>query len=453
MTIAFAELAAIRLGYGFSPHGVGAANAADLVDSVRLSEAPDGLSSTDFFRQNFLRLQSLNKLRRAGDKTAEQARRELRRSLGAMRWHDLLSRVARGVGARDGFGERLAQFWADHFSIRADDNAQQPLVSAYLDEAIRPHLSGTFADMLIAVVSHPMMLLYLNQNRSVGPNSMRGRRLKRGLNENLAREILELHTVGVAGSYTQRDVRQLAELLTGMAFTYRRGAFFDRSIAEPGAETILGREYGDERRSRLAPVHAFLRDIAVHPDTAAHLARKLAVHFVADDPPADLVAELAAVWRESEGNLRDVYHVLAAHPALATRFRAKLRQPLDYMITGLRALGIRGEDLLAVEPRLVNPLLLIPLSRMGQPWGRPNGPDGWPETAEAWISPNLLAARIEWAQKAPQLLKLPVSEPKSFLKQALGNTASADLLWAAPRAESKSDAMTIVLASGDFNRR
>jgi hypothetical protein len=226
--------------------------------------------------------------------------------------------IARAVYTHDGFRERLALFWADHFTVRATAAILRHLVSPYIEEAIRPHVARRFADMLVAVVGSPMMIVYLDQNRSMGPNSRSALRRDGGLNENLAREVLELHTLGVGGAYTQDDVRQFAELLTGVTANAQRGGFFQENRAEPGSETVLGVTYGGDEDS-LDHVNAALRDIAMHPDTARHLAQKLAVHFIGPYPENALVVAMAARYLATDGTLFAMYEVLLADEAACCR--------------------------------------------------------------------------------------------------------------------------------------
>ncbi len=193
----------------------------------------------------------------------------------------------RAIASRTGFRERLVAFWTDHFTVAANGPVLSALVPDLVENAIRPHVGGRFGDMLEAVTLHPAMLIYLNQVQSAGPNSVAGKRRGKGLNENLAREVLELHTLGVGAGYTQDDVRQLAELLTGLSVD-KSGFTFRSRIAEPGAEVVLGKRYGGGEAS-LGDIRAVLADIAVHPDTARHLARKLIVHFVGGEVPEDWV--------------------------------------------------------------------------------------------------------------------------------------------------------------------
>ena len=198
------------------------------------------------------------------------------------------ARLAAALGAEIGFAERLAWFWSNHFCVSADKGQVRPIAGAYEREAIRANLRGRFADMLVAVETHPAMLMYLDNAGSIGPNSVAGKNRGRGLNENLAREILELHTLGVRTVYTQDDVTRFANVITGWTVVPSRqdaahgGEFtFNERMHQPGAQTIIGKNYPD---TGFEQGRAVLAALARHPATAKHIATKLARHFVADDP-------------------------------------------------------------------------------------------------------------------------------------------------------------------------
>lgn len=360
------------------------------------------------------------------------------------------SGFARAVDAPDGFRERLVAFWADHFTTRGRTVPLRALPGAMTEDAVRPHISGRFSDLLLAATLHPAMLIYLDQVVSVGPGSAHGQRSGRGLNENLAREVLELHTLGVGAGYSQADVRQMAELLTGLYANERRGFTFLADRAEPGAETVLGKTY--EGRG-LAPIRAVLQDLALRPETAAHIARKLAVHFVSDTPDEDLVARMAQAYRDSDGDLPAVYSAMLNHPAAWAPELMKARQPYDFMVAALRALGLTGADVMRFERRKFSRMILRHMTLMGQNWRNPRGPDGWAEDAAHWITPQGLAVRIRWAMEVPGRLVTPMPNPGRFARSSLGSAADATLIRAAERAESLREGVGIVLASPVFNRR
>ncbi|QYK43641.1 MAG: DUF1800 domain-containing protein [Paracoccaceae bacterium] len=360
------------------------------------------------------------------------------------------ARMARALDATDGFRERLVRFWADHFTVRPRVGPDQPLPGVLIEDAIRPNLTGRFADLLTAVTMHPAMLSYLDQVGSMGPNSPMGKQRKRGLNENLARELIELHTLGVGAAYTQADIRQLAELLTGLGVDSETGTVFRRNWAEPGPETVLGKTYGD---NGIEPIRDVLNDLALHPETAAHIGRKLAVHFVSDTPDPGIAATIGRAFADTGGDLMAVYGALLDHPAAWAPELGKTRQPYDLVLASLRVLGVTGAQVLEMPEKTFRHHLLSPMSAMGQPWQRPRGPDGWPEEAEAWITPQLLAARIAFAMETPRKLVPDLPEPVVLARTALGPLADGRLLWAVERAETRPEAVGLVLASPMFNRR
>jgi len=361
---------------------------------------------------------------------------------------DMQVYFSRAALSEHGFKERLVAFWSDHFTVSGKNQRLLMALGAYLDEAIRPNVAGSFADILKAVVTHPGMLFYLDQVSSFGPNSAVGQRGNRGLNENLAREVLELHTMGVDGSYTQEDVRQFAELLTGLRVN-NSGFYYDKRTAEPGAEQILGKSYGD--RGGLNDVLAFLDDLAVHPDTATHIARKLAVHFIAENPPDDLVDAIAKTYRETNGNLMAVYNTLLEHPASAAPMGAKVKWPTEYVISTLRALNL-AEEFAEMRPREVRNAIHSPMQAMGMNLFRPAGPDGWSEAAADWITPPTLAARIEWAIEVAKTYGQTI-DPRKLLIEVLGDNTSNELQVAVAGAESKWEGVALLLVSPEFNRR
>jgi uncharacterized protein (DUF1800 family) len=362
----------------------------------------------------------------------------------------LRATLARALDAPDGFRERLVAFWADHFTVGAGGREDAITPYAFVEDAIRPHLTGRFADMLVAVVRHPGMLRYLDQTRSVGPNSRRASRRGGGLNENLARELLELHTLGVGAAYTQTDVRHLALLLTGLTYDDRRGFAYDDRMAEPGPKTVLGQTYAGPGEAAIA---AFLHDLAQRPDTARHIAGKLAVHFLSDTPDAGVVEAMASAWTASGGDLMQVYAALLRHPAAQTGPAAKARQPWDFLIAAFRALGLRGPDLMGWSDARLRNVVILPLRAMGQAWKSPPGPDGWDEAIETWITPQGLAERISWAMRWPAEIAAPLPDPQVFAQTVLGDRAAPATLWACERAENRAEGVGIVLASPEFNRR
>ncbi|WP_435257972.1 DUF1800 domain-containing protein [Thioclava sp. FR2] len=398
-------------------------------------------------------IQDWLKIRRRGSpedsKAAAAKIRELTAQIAAKTELGLRTAMARALDAPDDLRERLVLFWADHFTTTARNRYAAALPVTHLDEAIRPNLAGKFEDLLIAATLHPAMLDYLDQTSSVGPNSPFGQRKNKGLNENLARELIELHTMGAGTGYTQSDVRELAELLTGV-FVAKDGFRFAAARAEPGPETVLGTTY---KGSKLEPILAVLRDLARRPETARHLATKLAVHFVSDTPDPALVSSIETAWQESSGDLPTAYRALLNHPSAWQAPATKARQPFEYLVAALRAMGLTGSDMMALPTRDLRRAIMVPLRQMGQPWLSAPGPDGWPEAPERWLNAPGLAARITWAMEQPLRLLSSPPDPETLMQRALGPRISTALAWAVPKAETQRSGLGLVLASPEFNRR
>ena len=364
--------------------------------------------------------------------------------------------VARALDAPDGFRERLAAFWTNHFCTVAKDKPSAYLPALMVEEAIRPNLTGRFADLLIAATSHPAMVLYLDQNTSYGPQSPQAKKRKLGLNENLGREVMELHSLGVAAKYTQDDVRQMALLLTGLTFAPMTGVTFDQGRVEPGPKTVLGKAYDG---SGLAPIHAVLTDLAARPETALHISTKLARHFIAEIPPQPLVDAMTKAYLDTGGDLQSVFKVLLTRPAAAEVPLSKVRWPNDYIVTAFRALGLTGDDLMALDEGPFRRAVMKSVAAMGMPWFQPSGPNGFSEAADAWINPPFLAARIAWSMTVPgsvlgtKTAMAPELDPRILLDQVLGTRVSPPLRQATLRAESRLQALGLILASSEMNRR
>jgi uncharacterized protein (DUF1800 family) len=348
------------------------------------------------------------------------------------------------------FVERLVHFWANHFAISAENQRVTAYAGAFERDAIRPHVLGRFEDMLLAVERHPAMLIYLNQANSIGPDSPAGLRLaangrERGLNENLAREILELHTLGVRTGYTQADVTEFARALTGWTVEEPEtgqgaGFAFRPGRHQPGPRSIVGRRYDQPGE---AQARAALIDFAAHPATAAHVATKLARHFAGDEPPKALVERLAATFTRTRGDLPSVYAALVASPEVWAPAPVKFKSPWEWTVSALRGLGRTG----------VGPMpVFAMLQQLGQPVWRPGSPAGWDDLASTWAAPDALMRRVEVAARlaAPLGDKLDARALGPRLFPASLSAATADQLG---RAESPSGALALLLASPDFLRR
>lgn len=392
---------------------------------------------------------------------AFDARRMERRDLVQDTAQEFLARAQLGAATPDGFAERWALFWSNALTVSAVKFQSAVFIGQYEREAIRPHVFGPFADLLVAAEQHPAMLLYLDQAGSIGPNSAAGRRRSAGLNENLAREILELHTVGADGGYTQADVTEFARALTGWSLEGQGGAqrrpggrraaliadqpgqngfAFRPILHEPGVRTVMGRQHGQGGE---AQGESILRDLAARPQTARRLARRIAVHFVADDPPPALVAALEKAWLSSNGRLDVVARALIAAPEAWAPAPAKVKTPYEFVVSTHRALGTTPQRPQGLQQ---------PLIAMGQPAFAAPSPEGWPDTAADWAGPDALVKRMEWASTVADVAR-GQREPVQIAEAALGSRLSERTRTAVSRAESRPEALTLFLMSPEFQRR
>ncbi|MFO1220927.1 MAG: DUF1800 domain-containing protein [Burkholderiaceae bacterium] len=370
---------------------------------------------------------------------------------------DLAARLGTAAATSRPFAERLALFWCNHFTVSMAKASTRGLVGAFEREAIRPHIAGHFEHLLAASTRHAAMLRYLDNALSAGPHSRfvtrlaqreradddRGPRIT-GLNENLAREILELHTLGVDGGYTQADVTAFAGVLTGWrAPRLPRGSeasFFDAAWHEPGPKTVLGKTYasGPDALERV------LHDLALHPATARFIANKLARHFVADDPPPALVQRLARTFADTAGHLPTVYSELVRAPEAWSPQRAKLKSPEEFVISTARLLP-RGDALVA-RGRDGG------IAQLGQRVQAAPSPAGWPDRADEWLGPEAVWKRLEWATRVGERYGRLV-DARAIGQRALGDTLSADTAQQVARAADGSQALTLLLMSPEFQRR
>lgn len=341
------------------------------------------------------------------------------------------------------FVERLVHFWSNHFAVSVDKLLIVGLAGSFEADAIRPNVLGRFEDLLLAVVRHPAMLLYLDQAQSTGPTSAMGSR-GRGLNENLAREILELHTLGVRSGYTQEDVMEFARALTGWTLPgdgAGSAAFrFVPALHEPGTRTILGKAYSDGGEGQ---ARAVIHDLVAAPATAFHIARKLARHFVADDPPQALVQRLADTFGRTGGDLTSVYRELIASPETWQPATVKFKSPWDWSISSLRAIGRRE-----MAPMQAANLMV----QLGQPVWRPGSPAGYNDIAATWAAPDALMRRVEVAQRLAQEAGDAV-DARTLAPSVLPGALSEATAGAIARAESRGMALALLLVSPEFLRR
>ncbi len=352
------------------------------------------------------------------------------------------ARFDAATGADIGFVERLVWFWSNHFCISADKIPA--MAGPYEREAIRPHVLGRFADMLQAVESHPAMLFYLDNVQSMGPDSTAGIDRDKGLNENLARETMELHTLGVRSGYTQTDVTNFAKVLTGWTWfppfePIHGGEFvFNPILHEPGEQIVLGKHYPD---NGVQQGRAVLADLARHPATARHIALELAAHFVADDPPPALVAKLEKTFNNSGGNLKAVAKTLITADEAWTPQRTKLKAPAGWIVSVLRLTD--GAPLIPIAQ------VLGAQAQLGAALWRPPAPNGYSDREAAWIDG--VPHRLNLANQFANRLAMGM-DPLGMLDSALGPLASTHTRDTVARAESRAQALTLLIMSPEFLR-
>jgi uncharacterized protein (DUF1800 family) len=354
------------------------------------------------------------------------------------------ARIDAAMGAEIGFAERLAWFWSNHFCVSVDKGPIRALAGAYEREAIRPHVLGRFADMLLAAESHPAMLIYLDNQKSIGPNSIAGINRRKGINENLAREILELHTLGVRTVYGQADVTRFANVITGWTVIppgqdrLHGGEFtFNARMHQPGEQPIIGMTFPDTGFEQGRGVLAML---ARHPATARHVAQKLVRHFVGTPLPP-LVDRLARRFTETDGDLKEVATSLVTAPEAWSGPREKFKRPGEWIVGALRATGVTPPD--------IRPVIQAQ-DMLGEPLWRPPAPQGFVDDDSAWLDG--LAQRLDIANQLARRVAGLV-EPAAAMDAALGPLASPEIRQAVARAESRPQALALLFMAPEFQRR
>ena len=392
----------------------------------------------------------------ADDTAAVKAFKKLPQLIRPIYLAEAGARFRESVSTDRPFVERLTQFWANHFAVSVDKSVLAALAGSYEREAIRPYVLGNFSDMLLATERHPAMLLYLDNQLSMGPDSRaawniarRNPGRKTGINENLARETMELHTVGVDGGYTQADVTAFSEVLTGWSIAgpdaWRSGAqpgtfLFREAMHEPGSKVVMGKRYPDTGYDQCVAV---LRDLAARPATAHFIATKLARHFIADDPPESAVQRLAQAFSRSGGDLPTVYKALIDSPEAWRQPAAKYKSPSDYIVSAFRGLEL---------PVKVEKPPVGLFQQLGQRIWSPGSPAGWPDRSADWDGASELLKRIEWADAVGQRVG-PRRNAMELAPQLLGDELSGATHEAIARAESGAQAIVLMLAAPEFMRR
>jgi uncharacterized protein (DUF1800 family) len=399
------------------------------------------------FREYQMQKQAAKAESDAKSDPVKDARKMLRDDAGG----DFLARAQLGASTDAAFRERWALFWANHFTVSATKEITGVVVGPFEQEAIRPHVFGRFEDLLVASSTHPAMLLYLDQFQSVGPDSKASVYQRKtakpvgGLNENLAREILELHTVGVDAGYTQADVTEFARAMTGFSIGRPQDPnphqfLFRDNAHEPGARTVMGKPYPQDGQDQALAV---MRDLAASPHTARHVSTKLAAHFVSDTPPPALVARLEKSYLDTGGQLDELARTLIHSPEAWDPTQAKFKTPYEFAISTWRAVGAQPQAIGKLNPVLTG---------LGQkPFSAPS-PKGWDDTAQVWCAPDALVKRLRFSEgfAAAAADRL---DPNVFAQSTLGARLTPPVAKAVARAETRREAMALLLMSPEFQRR
>ncbi|HEX3912801.1 MAG TPA: DUF1800 domain-containing protein [Steroidobacteraceae bacterium] len=467
-----AEIAVLRFGLGARPGELAAAAAeprAWLMAQIRgpaPSAANASLAPSDQIFAGLLAArderQMLQRESAAQGSEAKMAFNAIREAYQPHYRAQVLARAQSAALTMRPFAERLVHFWANHFAVSADKGVVYGLAGTLENEAIRPHVGGRFVGLLTAVEQHPAMIAFLDNQYSVGTDSVaaqfaarfRGRNAttpnrRFGINENLAREILELHTLGVNGGYTQADVTSFAQIITGWSIGGGKGRlaggapgrfYFRENLHQPGAKVFLGKTYSQAGRQQ---GEAVLADLAQRPQTAKFIATKLVRHFIADDPPPAAVERVARSFLKSGGDLPQVYAALIDSPESWEAKARKFKTPEDFVFSTLRALNVAP----AQPEELIRTFDLL-----GQRQFTPGSPAGWPDTSKNWDGSDALMHRVLWASRVGAKYERGV-EPAQLAAESLGGYARAETLSALRRASSGSQAVALLLMSPEFQRR
>ncbi|MBT9373114.1 DUF1800 family protein [Rhizobium sp. CSW-27] len=477
MALPSSILAARRFGYGLKPGETPPGDVDGLMLQVQRGAAAkprfprEGLAGRRETIGRMLTVRAVEAKAAAEGRPNPALRQDMQAEVRRIFRRDALARMAQAVSSENGFFERLASFWLDHFSVSARKAYEMRMVVPLFEaEALRPNLAGPFRTLLRAAVLHPAMLIYLDAEAPTADAAAQPAQ-----NTRLARELLELHTLGEGAAYTADDLQAAAHILGGLAVDARSLEVSFRPAAAGATRlALLGQSYAD--RAQTAHL-AMLDDLAARPDTVRHICGKLAVHFIADAPPEDLVADMVAAWQETDGRLDAVYRAMLSHPSAWDETPGKIIPPFDFVISGFRSLERQGGEFSAVaraaedgnadwrqaapvarrgvaveQPDVAYALTLEALGRMGQPIWQPPSAAGFPDGAAAWLYAGQLRERLAWARLVARTLGQGL-QPADYLEAALGGTARAATRQAVAEAPSRVQGLTLVLASPEFNRR
>lgn len=363
----------------------------------------------------------------------------------------LSERLALAVSGDTPFHERLVWFWTNHFAIPIAANTRvASLLFDFERTAIRPFATGKFVDMLLATARAPAMLYVLNNAKSIGPNSSFGQRRERGLNENYAREVMELHTVGLNGGYKQDDIIELAKILTGWTVAPAKRLEQGKTFVflpqwhEPGEKVVMGVRYPEEGEQEGVKA---LTALANHPSTAKYLARKFATHFTSDKPDESLVAALEKSFLDTGGDLGALAHTLIDHDAAWAPSLAKARSPEIYVAAAARTIWAKNPPDSDSRVKLIETT-----ARFGQPPCQPPSVKGFPDDSAAWLGPDQVLDRVDWAIEMAEETRSTVN-PIEIAQGVLGSLMSETTRKSIAGAPTPQEGLALVLVSPEFMRR
>ena len=398
--------------------------------------------------------------------------KELRQGAASVLQNLTQARIIRAVDSERQLNEVLVDFWFNHFNVYAQKGAVNEYLNAYERDAIRPHVLGRFRDMLGAVAHNPAMLFYLDNYQSADPKM--GQRLMRlqqakqnipqGLNENYARELMELHTLGVDGGYTQKDVQEVARVFTGWTIDQPRGGgrfLFRPQMHDPDNKTVLGQVIAGYRGvDGMREGEKVLDLLAMHPATARHLAYKLAQRFVSDTPPQTLVDRAAKVYLATQGDLREVMRAILTSPEFFSieSYSAMVKTPLDFTISAARVTGARLASAAPIVQALRN--------NLGMPLYGCQPPTGYKTTADAWVNTGALLSRMNFGLQlvSNQQRQIKVNVPAlaadtsittrdALINQVLAGRISASTSDTLAKAPTPQQLLALLLGSPEFQKR
>jgi uncharacterized protein (DUF1800 family) len=465
-----AEIAVLRFGLGAKPGDLAAAAGdprawlkAQIQGAVPLASDSALARSDQIFAGLLAAREQRQQMKAAAAQTGDaQVAGAIREAYQPHYRAQVLARAQSAALTTRPFAERLVHFWSNHFAVSADKGVVFGLAGTLENEAIRPNVGGRFVDLLTAVEQHPAMIAFLDNQYSAGKDSMAARFASRrvdtggnpanrrlGINENLAREILELHTLGVNGGYSQADVTSFAQVITGWSIGGGKGRlaggepgrfYFRENLHQPGAKILLGKTYAEQG---IREGEAVLADLSRRPETARFIATKLVRHFIADNPPPAAVDRVARAFLKSGGDLPQVYAALIESPEAWQTDARKFKTPEDFVFSTLRSMNVSP-----TQPEEV----VRTFELLGQRQYTPGSPAGWPDISKSWDGSDALMHRVLWASRVGAKYESGI-EPSELAASSLGAYARPETLTALRRATSSGQAVALLLMSPEFQRR